>query len=145
MLQTMVQNVIPLLLSVLLFSSGTPAIVPPPVEIFDIEQEKVVKTVPNDAAIQKEAKKALEGISGMVVKVNPIPKKGFMIRIFLETAVTVRNEWLDQTVDRVILLFPTDEAPFLLVFDPEDRPLFFHYGGSEEKLLKLLDYKPSGE
>ena len=74
------------------------------VEIFDIKQEQVVKTRPVTPAIEKEAKTYLTNITDLYRKASPIPKEGFMIKIPLEPAVQIQNQWMNEPVDQVIVV-----------------------------------------
>ncbi len=110
------------------------------VEIFDIDNEQVVKKVQSTPAIQSEVKNFLNGITSIYAKFNPIPQKGFMVKIPLEPTVQVSNEWLDTCVDEVIIIFPEHAFPYLMVFEDGIRPLVFTFAGNTDALLKHLDY-----
>jgi len=115
------------------------------IEIFDVEKGTVIKRIsPNtqtQAKIQKEAGKYLEEITGMFVKVNALPNSGYIVRLPLEPAITIRNQWLNQTVREVFVIF-SEGAPYLLVLDEEERPLFYNFNSSTDELLELLEFKP---
>lgn len=111
------------------------------VEIFDIDKETVVKKVESTPAIQKEVEIYLNGITGIYGKFNPVPKQGYMIKIPLQEPAMVQNPWINSFVEEVILIFPKDEEPYLLVFNNEDRTLFFNFEGDTETLLKILNYE----
>lgn len=112
------------------------------IQIFDINKGKVIKNVQMNTDLQHEVEKFLEGITGVYVKYNPIPTKGFMIRIPLEPNIMVRNQWFDDLVDEVTIIFPDQENPYLMVFDDENRPYFLTFEGNTVKLLGLLNFKP---
>ncbi|GAA3313263.1 hypothetical protein GCM10020331_002990 [Ectobacillus funiculus] len=76
--------------------------------------------------LQQEIEKFLEGITGICVKYNPIPNKGFMIRIPLEPNIKVRNQWFNDLVDEVtIIFFRSRETIFNGFFDDEKQTIFF--------------------
>jgi len=112
------------------------------IQIFDIEQDKVIKYVQLNTDVQQEVEKFLEGISGVYAKYNPIPNKGFMVRIPLEPNIMVRNKWFDDLVDEVTIIFPSQEDPYLMLFDDENKPFFLTFEGNTENLLDFLDFKP---
>jgi len=118
------------------------------IEIFDIEKGIVIKKVsPNSQTqvkIQKEVRKYLEGITGMYVKVNALPDRGYIVRLPLEPAVTIRNQWLNQTVKEVFIIF-SEGAPYLLVLDEKERPLFYNFDSNTDELLELLEFEPGGQ
>lgn len=111
------------------------------IEIFDINQSKVVKTAESSPAIQKEVKSYLEGITGIYGRINPIPDKGYMIKIPLEPSLRIENQWLNSVVEEVIILVPEGQKPYLLVFDNENKALFFTFEVKIDKLVKSLHYK----
>lgn len=112
------------------------------IEVFDISKGKVIMNVQSNTDSQLQAKKFLEGITGVYVKYNPIPNKGFMIRIPLEPTVIVKNQWFNDLVDEVTIIFPGQENPYLMVFDDENRPHFLIYEGDTANFLSLLNLKP---
>jgi hypothetical protein len=112
------------------------------IQIFDINKGKVIKVLQMNTDLQQETEKFLEGITGICVKYNPIPNKGFMIRIPLEPTIKVRNQWFNDLVDEVTIIFSGQEKPYLMVFDDENRPYFLTFEGNIGKFLGLLNFKP---
>lgn len=109
------------------------------VELFDIQKDTVTQVVPSNTFFQKAAKDYLNGINGIFVKVKPIPNQGYMIKIPLEPSVQINNEWITELVDEVIIIFTKDETPYLMVFDDENNPHFFHFKGNTNKLVKTFN------
>jgi len=112
------------------------------IEIFDISKGKVIAGAPTSKETQQEVEKFLEGISGVYVKYNPIPNKGFMIRVPLEPHKMVKNQWFEDLVDEVTIIFSGQEEPYLMVFSDENRPYFLTFEGDTSELLELIDFKP---
>ncbi|WP_342048929.1 hypothetical protein [Bacillus sp. OTU530] len=112
------------------------------IQIFDINKGKVIKVLQMNTDLQQEAEKFLEGITGVCVKYNPIPNKGFMIRIPLEPNIKVRNQWFNDLVDEVTIIFSGQEKPYLMVFDDENKPYFLTFEGNTGKFFGLLNFKP---
>lgn len=137
----MMKRILPIFLIIIFAATSVFAKGLENIEIFDINQGKVVKTAESSPAIQKEVKSYLEGITGIYGKINPIPDKGYMIKIPLEPSMRFKSQWLNSLVEEVIILFPEDQSPYLLVFDNENRALFFTFEGRTDKLLKNLHYK----
>ena len=75
------------------------------IKIIDIKKGKVIKNVQKTPDLQQEVEKFLEGISGVYVKLNPYPNNGFVIKIPLEPNVTVKNQWFNDLVDEVMIIF----------------------------------------
>lgn len=115
------------------------------IEIFDIGKGSVSKTVPlNDIALA-EAKKFLNGITGVYLKVNAIPVKGYIIKIPFAPDIKVNNQWFNEydinPIDKMFIVFPEEGASYLLVLDKKQRPYLFNYEGNAEKLLKSLNFE----
>ena len=111
------------------------------IEIFDTGKEQVIKRVESSPAIQKEVSGYLKGISGLYTRFNPIPRKGIMIKIPVVPPVEVKNKWVNQLVNEVIVLFPAQGEPYLMIFQQENKPLFFTFKGNTANLLKELNFQ----
>lgn len=114
----------------------------PNIEIFDVLEGKVIRVLEMDRNIYHEAEKILDNITGVVVRYNPIPKNGYMIRIPLEPTIKVGNQWFVDLVDEVTIIIPNQEKPYLMVFDDENRPHFLTLEGDMEKILGLMNFHP---
>lgn len=101
----------------------------------------MINKIPSSHTIQKEAESCLKGITGIYAKFNPIPGKGYMIKIPLASTVMVENKCLTGFVDEVIFIFPQLDKPYLLILDDENRPQFFTFEGKLDKLLKKSGLK----
>ena len=113
------------------------------IQIFDIDQDKVIKTVQlTNADVQQEVEKFLKGITGVYAKYNPIPSNGYMVRIQLVPNIMIRNKWFDDLVDEVTIILPSQEDPYLMLFNDENQPFFLTFEGNTEKLLEILDFNP---
>lgn len=112
------------------------------IEIFDIGKGAVIKKVNSTPRIRSEAEKYLKEITGMYVRIKAFPDKGYIIRIPLEPSVMVQNQWLNQIVKEVFVIFPEEGAPYLLVLDEKERPLFYTFKGNTDELLKSIEFKP---
>lgn len=108
------------------------------VEVFDLTQSKVVKITPTNKVLQKEAEKSIRSITLLSKKVSPLPRKGALVRIPLDPAVSIRNEWMDDLVDEVIIIFGEREKPLLMVFTDENRTLFFEFDYNPKEIRTLL-------
>ncbi len=113
------------------------------IQIFDIDQDKVIKTVQlTNADVQQEVEKFLKRITGVYAKYNPIPSNGYMVRIQLVPNIMIRNKWFDDLVDEVTVILPNQDDPYLMLFNDENQPFFLTFEGNTEKLLELLDFNP---
>lgn len=109
------------------------------IELLDIEKNKIIKTVPTNPKIQLETRKIVKEIDNVVKKLNPIPDKGYMVKIPLEPSLPLENQWVNALIDEVIIIIPEDEKPYLLLFD-ENKPYFFTFETKTDTLLNALDF-----
>jgi hypothetical protein len=112
------------------------------IEIFDIKQGKVVKVLKSNSHIQRIATSYLRGIKGIYGKFDPIPTKGYAIRIPMEPSVNVEVKGVSTEVAEIFVMFPENEEPFLMFFEKENTLVCFVFEGDTELLLKKLKYSP---
>lgn len=118
---------------------------PSKIEIFHINKGKVVKELPMTGEIQVEVEKIFAGLTDIYRGFEPIPKKGHMVRIPLDPAVEVKNEWFHDLVSEVIVIFPEYENPHLMVFNDENStPYFWTFNSSVDNLLDKINLKLKG-
>ena len=111
------------------------------IEFLDIEKKKII-TIPTNQKIQLEAKKIIKEIDNVAVQFNPIPDKGYLVKIPLTPSLRLENKWMNALIDEVIIIIPEDEKPYLLIFDDENKPYFFTFKTEIDALLKTLDFSP---
>lgn len=112
------------------------------IEIFDIDKGKVIKKVNSDLEIQKEVEQILNGITDLYRAFEPIPRSGYMIKFPLEPAFYLENDWYQDYVTEVILIFPAYENPHIMLFNDENKPYFFTIQASVDPILTKLDFTP---
>lgn len=113
------------------------------IEVFDINEHTIVEVVSNDYEIQKLVKSYVQSIDGFYSKFNPIPKKGYAIKIPLSPAVTVDYKEIKTPIEQVILMCPENEKPFLMLLQEENKLSCFTFKGSPLVLLETIGYEPS--
>jgi hypothetical protein len=115
------------------------------IEIFDISKGKVVKTMKPETLIQSETEKFLGNITGMYVKVNAFPEKGFIVRVPFEPSIQVQSHWLNDyginSVGDCFVIFPDKGKPYLLVLDSDFRPFFYNFEGDTKVMLDALGFQ----
>jgi hypothetical protein len=99
------------------------------VEVFDVAQGKIVATFPNSEEIQKEVQAWLHSISGMAAQAKIDPKHGIVLKIPVQPAIHVNNQWFkDDVVEVFIPVSPANlQKPLLLLFTSDNKPLMFHF------------------
>ena len=119
--------------------------IPENIEIFDIGKGCVTKIAPVDDAAIAEAKKILKGITGLYLKANAIPEKGYIIKIPFEPDINVKNHWLNDYdinyIDKMYIIYPEEGVPYLLILDKKERPVLYKTKSSTENILKKLHKK----
>lgn len=110
------------------------------IQIYDIDQEMVIKTIAITPFIRKDSEKILQGVNDVYKKFNPLPDKGILVKIPLDPAIQVKNQWINTLVDEMIIFYPEEEEPFILVYDDENNTYFFSVDRkvTEENLFVLL-------
>lgn len=94
-----------------------------------------------DSAIQKEAVQYAKSITGPFKNLNVVPKDGHMIKIPLSKPVSITNQWLQTTIDEVLILLPLNEKPYIMLYDDENNPHFYYVKGDPKGLLKEMNVK----
>ncbi|MEH7344635.1 hypothetical protein V7122_12315 [Bacillus sp. JJ1532] len=115
------------------------------IEVYHIDEAKVIKEIPSTATIHLEAEKYLSNISGVYKKINPIPNKGFIVRIPLRPPLEVQNQWIHTLVDEMSIFYPIGEDPYIMIFDDENNVYFFTIDGNIldfSKMTKELGITP---
>lgn len=112
------------------------------IEIFDIQQGKVIHTAPSNMEIEKQVDLLMKSITDVYRAFEPIPHKGFMVKIPLEKPISLKNDYFDDLVNEVILIFPEYENPHMMVVNDENRPYFFSFNKSVDEILALIKFNP---
>jgi len=108
------------------------------IEIFDCHKETVINKKNMNSDIQEIISNYVDNITTPYKKFNPLPSHGLMIKIPLNQPLNVSNQYFANVVDEVIIILPTNEKPYLLLFDDENYPHFYYFEGKLEKLEKKL-------
>jgi hypothetical protein len=139
----MIKKAIILLIIILLAPINTHAEEYRNVEIFNISEGRVVSVVKSNPIIQKEVTEYLLGIVGVYAKSDPIPTKGYAIKIPLDPSIKIENKWLNSVVDEAIIMFPDEDGPehFLMIFENENKLVCFTFKGNTKLLLKDLNFE----
>ncbi len=109
-------------------------------EIFDIKQERVIKSVEMNKAIKKEALKLAGRIAGPCMKLRPVPESGYMIGIPIEPSEKLHSTMGSCTVKRLIVVIPGKGDVILGVLDDREKFLFYYIKDNAAGLLKKLNF-----
>lgn len=110
------------------------------IEIFDPKQDKVVKVIKADKEINNMVVDWIDQIDRIYTKINPIEDDGYAIRFPLDPALQVKNKWLDTIVNELYLIVPKNNPSFFIVFETENKPVYFLFTGDISKLSDALDF-----
>jgi hypothetical protein len=108
------------------------------VKVIDVETGDVVKDVPSSAYFTNELKTAIKSMKGITVKVNPLPKKGYLILIQPTASLKVKNKWYDGIVSEGMIVYSKEDSPRLILFTDENKPLFFEMSYDPKNLIQTL-------
>jgi len=115
------------------------------IEIFDVIEERVIKTVKTNSKIINEAKNIMGSITGIYIKVNALPSDGYIIKIPFTPELKADNKWFVNyginSIGKLFVVMPENKDPYLIILDSNERPYLFNFSGKTEKLLKLLDFE----
>lgn len=109
-----------------------------PVQVFDVAAGKIIKTIPNDAAIQAQAITWLGSITGLAPQVSNDESCSFVYRVPLQKTVTVKSKDISVTSNDVFLFSCKDKPPMLLMFDEKRRPFLFLFKADIQPFIKLV-------
>ncbi|MCL7748688.1 hypothetical protein [Halalkalibacter alkaliphilus] len=109
------------------------------VEVYDIEHDKIISTLPVNTSILSITEMYLENINDIYKKFKPMPQKGKLVRVPLEQSISLTNDWVQTSVSEVIFIIPSNDSPLLLIFDKNNTPYFFTFDKSIDHLLEELD------
>lgn len=108
------------------------------VKVIDVETGDVVKTAPSTDYYSNELNKAIQSMKGITVKINPLPKKGYLVLIQPVMPFKVENKWFNGIVSEGMIVYSKEDDPRLILFTDENKPLFFEINYSPENMIKTL-------
>ncbi|WP_404448985.1 hypothetical protein LG307_05930 [Sutcliffiella horikoshii] len=111
---------------------------PPQIEVFDVTQGKVTKSIPMEDKNKEEALKLVKSADSLFPNLNPTPKTGFMVKVIFEPAQDIETKVLNQPVTQVIFIFPDAEKPYMLIFNEKDQPMFYYFSEDFAPFLEML-------
>ncbi|MBW7474134.1 hypothetical protein K0T92_05215 [Paenibacillus oenotherae] len=111
---------------------------PKPVQAFDVEAGKVVKTVPNSKEYQAFAKSWLDSVTGLAPQISANEKCGYVYRIPLMEPVSVKTTGLAVQTSDVFLFYCPNKPPLLLIFDENRKPYLLLFKADIGPFLKTI-------
>ncbi|HBI04894.1 MAG TPA: hypothetical protein DDY49_12800 [Paenibacillaceae bacterium] len=108
------------------------------IEMFHVENEKVVQKIDNTRARQHEILLLINSIDGMYTKAKLDFKKGRVFRIPIEPTVHVENQWYSGLLSEVYLFQPENEKPILLLIDDNNKGHYMKFNKDLQPFIKSL-------
>ena len=125
---------------VLTATSPTPDTSNDEIQIFDVGKGNVVKKMKSTPTLQAEAEKVINSITGLYVKVQPLPEKGYIVRIPMSPPMTVQSRYINAIVDKIYVIFTKNNPPIVLILDSRNKPFVYNFSSSTEALKKNLGF-----
>ena len=100
----------------------------------------VVQKQSLDSAIQKKLFNMLNLLLARS-KLKCRSKRWSHDKIPLSKPVSITNQWLQTTIDEVLILLPLNEKPYIMLYDDENNPHFYYVKGDPKGLLKEMNVK----
>lgn len=111
------------------------------IEVFNVENEKVVQKFDNTRERQHEILLLIDSIDGMYTKVKLDFKKGRVFKIPIEPTVHVENQWYSGLLSEVYLFQPANDQPILLLIDDNHKGYYMKFKKDIHPFLTSLSLK----
>lgn len=109
-----------------------------PVQVFDVVQGKVVKSVPNDAKFQKMASSWIQSISGLAPQVSAGENCSYVYRVPLARQTAISSGTIKIASGDLFLFYCKDKPPLLLAFDDQRKPYMFQFNADIRPFIKKV-------
>ncbi|MCS7461776.1 hypothetical protein N0M98_16600 [Paenibacillus doosanensis] len=98
-----------------------------PIQVFDVQKEQVVATLPNSPAFREQADHWLRAVRRLSERSRIEAETGIVVHIPLDPPLPVSHKWLSfQAAEIYLFVDPQEkESPHLLVFSSEGKPYVF--------------------
>lgn len=111
------------------------------IEIFDPQENKVIEKIEVTEEINDMVVNWIEKIEQVHPSINPIKDDGYAIKLPLNSAIEVKNKWLNATVGEVYLVVPKEDPAFFVIFENKNKPMFFLFPGEIDELSDVLHFQ----
>lgn len=111
------------------------------IEIFDLKQNCVVKSVQVNSEIHDMVAGWVQNIDNYYGKISPVAAEGYRVRIPLDPPVKVNKKSLNGLVNEVYIIVPQNKPPFFIIYEDKNKPSYFRFHGNIDNLSNGLDFK----
>ncbi|MEC2078658.1 hypothetical protein [Metabacillus fastidiosus] len=110
------------------------------IKIMDIEKNQIIAEKKSSPKIEEKVKDTIASIKNIAVEVNPIPDKGYLIRIPLMKPLKIKNKWYDDITNEVIIIYSKEEnfPHKIILFTDDNKPVFFDVNTDLTPLINIL-------
>lgn len=110
----------------------------PPVQLFDMQQERIIKTIPNQEEYQAAAREWLQSVTGLAPQLTIDSRCGYIVRIPLEMPVEIKLASTALKTKDVFLIYCPDRDPLLLVFSEQRKPFLLRISSNVKPFMQKL-------
>ncbi|WCF06159.1 type IV secretion system protein VirB6 [Paenibacillus thiaminolyticus] len=110
----------------------------PPVQLFDMQQERIIKTIPNQEEHQAAAREWLQSVTGLAPQMTLDSRCGYIVRIPLEAPVEIKLPPGPLKTKDVFLIYCPDKDPLLLVFSEQRKPFLLRISSNVKPFMQKL-------
>lgn len=110
----------------------------PPVQLFDMQQERIMKTIPNQEEYQAAAREWLQSITGPAPQLTIDNRCGYIVRIPLKAPAEIKLPSAALKTKDIFLIYCPDKEPLLLVFSEQHKPFLLRISSNVKPFMKKL-------
>ena len=114
-------------------------------EIFDSQQDKVVKVVQMNSEIHNMVVNWIKNVDNIYGKNDPLTDDGYAIRVPLSPEVKVQGKWLNCLVKQVYIIIPEKQPPFFMILENDEKAFCFPFKGNIDELSRILNFELSAD
>lgn len=127
-------------------TEGSDPTTAPPIQLFDIKAQRIVKTFPNNKDFQATAALWIKSITGLSPQLTIGHQCGYIVRIPLAPAADIVLPRETVQVNDVFLIYCPEKEPLLLVFTKERKPYLLQINTDVKPFMQqLLTAEPTGK
>lgn len=109
-----------------------------PVQLFDVRQERVIKTFTNNDYFQRSAREWLRAATKLSPQLNIGNQAGYIVRIPLKEPYTLQINQLQLVTKDVFLVYAANKPPLLLLFSPERKAFLIETNADVRPFMEHL-------
>ncbi|MBG9784864.1 hypothetical protein [Shouchella lehensis] len=114
-----------------------------PIDVFSIDEEKVVYQTEGTPQAQHTAQQLIQSIDGLVTAINPLPASGYLVKVTFDQPYYVKNYWFHAAVTQAIFVYDKGNPSSVMLINEENQSIFFTLSRDVEELFALIQFKPT--